>query len=100
MLECGFQKKECNDKCAMYIKGTKECAIVSIAALLEGLHNMGVLAHDKYIKEDPYADFEDEDPLAKALIDGDDDDDDDDFEEDEEAKAAIDGKAKKEESKG
>jgi hypothetical protein len=67
MLECGFQKKPCNDKCALFIKGTKECAIVSIAALLEGVHNISVLAHDKYIKTDPYDDFE-EDPLAAALI--------------------------------
>ncbi|HPZ09303.1 MAG TPA: hypothetical protein PL110_14435 [Candidatus Eremiobacteraeota bacterium] len=67
-LECGFQKKVCDEKCALYVKGRKECAIMSMTVLLEGLHNMGVLAHDKWIKEDPYENFN-EDALAKALMD-------------------------------
>jgi hypothetical protein len=76
-LECGFQKKVCDDKCALYVKGRKECAVMSMTVLLEGMHNMGVLAHDKWIKEDPYADFEG-DALANALGDVADDEEDDD----------------------
>jgi len=67
-LECGFQEKVCDEKCALYVKGRKECAVMSMTILLEGLHNMGVLAHDKWIKEDPYDNF-DNDALEKALGD-------------------------------
>ena len=86
MAECGFQKKECNDKCALFLKGTKECAVVTLTVLMEGIHNMCVIAHDKYLKEDPYDSFE-EDPLAKAMLGmaegSSDDDEEDDAGEDE-----------------
>ena len=75
-LECGFQKKICDEKCALYVKGRKECAVMSMTILLEGLHNMGVLAHDKWVKEDPYDNFDD-DALQKAIGDVADDEDDD-----------------------
>ena len=68
MAECAFQKKECNEKCALYIKNTKDCAIVTIAAILERVNNMGVIVYEKYLKGHEIAEYDEEDPMAKAFF--------------------------------
>lgn len=53
MANCPLLQKPCTqDQCAWWAVGIKKCVIVGLAVLAEEMHDMGVYAYNKFIKEE------------------------------------------------
>lgn len=48
---CPFREKPCTEECALFAGGIKKCAFVALAMLAEEMHDMGVFAYDKFVRE-------------------------------------------------
>lgn len=53
MAICPLIQKECiKNECAWFAGKINQCAIIALGLLTEEIHDMGVFAYDKYVKEE------------------------------------------------
>ncbi|MCL5037547.1 MAG: hypothetical protein M1269_10615 [Chloroflexi bacterium] len=64
---CPFREKPCTTECALFAAGIEKCAFVALTTLTEEIHDMGVYAYDKFVRELPPPGLEEDDQIEENL---------------------------------